>query len=488
MTSDPEAQLIEDIAQFTHDPNGYAKYAFPWGEPGDLEDEDGLRAWQEKLLVDLGTHLQNPKTRHMPFQAARASGHGIGKSALIGMLAKWGMDTCEDCKLVVTANTETQLRTKTWPEILKWFKLAITSHWFETTATSIYSSDPDHASSWKGNAVTWSINNTEAFAGLHNKKKRIIVIYDEGSAIPDIVWEVTEGALTDEDTEIIWIVFGNFTRATGRFADCFGKNKHRWNHAQIDSRTVEGTNKEQIKKWEEDHGVDSDFFKVRVRGMPPSMSQRQFISTADVDAAFGRHLRPEQYNWAPKILTLDNAWEGDDEGVIGLRQGLAFKILHRFAKNDNDVQIANMLARYEDEEGADAVFIDAGYGTGIASVGKTLHRTWRLVWFAEKSADPGCINKRAEMWKGIRDWLKAGGSIPPIPQLHAELIGPETVSRLDGKLQIESKKDMKDRGLASPNIADSLGLSFAYPVANKKIVYQGNNGQEMMADYDPMRS
>jgi len=485
---DHESQLIEDIAQFTHDPLGFVKYAFPWGEPGDLETDSGPRTWQAELLEDLGKHLQNPKTRHMPFQVARASGHGIGKSACIGMIETWARSTCEDCKVVVTANTEAQLRTKTWPEITKWAKLSITAHWFEPTATTIYSLDPDHALSWRSNAVTWSENNTEAFAGLHNKKKRIVVIFDEASAIADKVWEVTEGALTDAETEIIWIAFGNFTRATGRFADCFGKNKHRWNHAQIDSRNVEGTNKEQIKKWEEDHGVDSDFFKVRVRGMPPSMSQRQFISTNDVDAAFGRHLRPEQYNWAPKILTLDNAWEGDDEGVIALRQGLAFKILHRFAKNDNDVQIANMLARYEDEEKADAVFIDAGYGTGVASVGKTLKRTWRLVWFAEKSADPGCINKRAEMWKGMRDWLKEGGAIPPDPQLHAELVGPETVSRLDGKLQIESKKDMKDRGLASPNIADALALSFAYPVANKKQVYSGNSNQEILSDYDPMAS
>ena len=99
---------------------------------------------------------------------------------------------------------------------------------------------------------------------------------------------------------------------------------------------------------------------------------------------------------------------------------------------------------------------------------------WRLVWFAEKSTDNGCINKRAEMWKLMRDWLKEGGAIPEDNVLHDDLIGPETVPRLDGKIQIESKKDMKKRRVPSPNRADALALSFAYPVDKKA----GTRGQQ----------
>lgn len=465
---DPDNDLIDEIAKFTHDPLGYANYAFPWGEPGDLEKDPGPRAWQSELLADLGKHLQNPETRHQPFLGARASGHGIGKSAEIGMIVQWGMSTCEDCKVVVTANTEPQLRTKTMPEISKWFRMAINSHWFKPNAMSIHTIAKSHERSWRVDAVTWSKENTEAFAGLHNVKKRIIVIMDEASAIDDIVWEVIEGALTDEETEIIWLVFGNPTRNTGRFKECFGKYKHRWNAKQIDSRDVEGTNKVQIKKWEEDYGVDSDFFKVRVRGMFPNSSLKQFISMEYVDAAYGREIKLEQYNFAPVIITVDPAWEGDDEFVISMRQGLKFSILRRIPKNDNDFEMASLIAALEDEHKASAVFIDAGYGTGIVSAGKTMGRkNWQLVWFAGASTDPGCVNKRAEMWKLMRDWLKDGGSIPKDPTLHQELIGPETISRNDGKLLIESKKDMKARGLASPNIADSLALSFAFPVVAK---------------------
>ena len=465
-TSDPQQELIELAGQCTHDPLRWALHAYDWGH-GELAQHEGPRGWQREALDEVGQALRNPATRHMPIQIARASGHGIGKSAFIGMLVNWALSTCEDCKVVVTANTDTQLRTKTAPEVGKWQRLSLTSDWFDVNATSIAARDDGHSKTWRADFVPWSEHNTEAFAGLHNQGKRIVLIFDEASAIADKVWEVAEGALTDEHTEIIWIAFGNPTRNTGRFRECFRRYKHRWHHKQIDSRTVEGTNKAQIAKWIEDYGEDSDFVKVRVRGMFPAMSARQYISEVDVSAAYGRHLQPEQYNFAAKILTCDPAWEGDDELVIGLRQGLAFRILHRMAKNDNDLVVAQLLARFEDEEQADAVFVDAGFGTGIVSAGQGMGRDWTLVWFAGESLDAGCLNKRAEMWKAARDWLKAGGAIPEDPQLRDELQAPEIVPRVDGKLQIESKKDMKARGIPSPNRADALVISFAFPVTKR---------------------
>lgn len=466
--NDAEQELLEEIVKFDKDPVGFAKFIYPWGE-GDLETSKGQRAWQREVGEDIRNHLSDKKTRFTPLLIAVASGHGIGKSADIAQIVHWAMSTCEDTKVVVTANTETQLRTKTWPEISKWFRLGINSHWFNVTATAVAIIQKSHERSWRADAITWSINNTEAFAGLHNKGKRIVVIFDEASSIADKVWEVTEGALTDEDTEIIWIAYGNPTRNNGRFRDCFARFKHRWKCRQIDSREVEGTNKAQIEKWIDDYGIDSDFVKVRVRGIFPTTSFKQFISTEDVDRAYGKTLELKSYDWAPKIITLDPAWEGDDELVIGIRQGLSFRILKILPKNDNDVFIANILADFEDEEDADAVFIDGGYGTGIVSVGRTLKRNWLLVWFSEKSADEGCLNKRSEMWKQMRDWLKEGGAIPNDPILRDEIIAPETVPRLDGKLQLESKKDMKSRGVPSPNRADALALSFAHSVSAKNI-------------------
>ncbi|HCE08100.1 MAG TPA: terminase [Oxalobacteraceae bacterium] len=485
-----EQQLVDDIAGFTHDPLGFVLYAFDWGRGELAKFPDGPDDWAREVLDDIGGKLRSGAIKgiHEAIQIATASGHGIGKSALVSWLILWAIATFEDTKGVVTANTDTQLRTKTWAELSKWYRLCIVKHWFKFTATSIFALDPEHEKTWRIDMVPWSVNNTEAFAGLHNQGKRILIVFDEASAIDDPIWEVTEGALTDEDTEIVWVAFGNPTQNRGRFRECFGRFKHRWSHRQIDSRTVKITNKEQIAKWVEDYGHNSDFVKVRVRGMFPSASAKQFISTTDVDAAFNRQLREDQYLFAPKILTCDPAWEGDDELVIGLRQGLHFEVLRVIAKNDNDLQVATILANLEDQHKADAVFIDAGYGTGIVSAGRTMGRDWQLIWFAGASSDAGCLNKRAEMWKLMRDWLKDGGAIPNDMVLYNDLIGPETVARADGKIQLESKKDMKGRSLASPGRGDALALSFAQPVVKRNPFAQFNSAKAREHDpYGAMR-
>jgi hypothetical protein len=481
-----DAAITDGVARYGSNPLGFVRYAFPWSEPGELQKDSGPRVWQTEILGLIGSHLKNPATRFTPLRVAVASGHGIGKSALVSMIVNWALSTHEDTRIVVTANTEGQLRTKTWPEVTKWVRLSINGDWWETPGLSVYSNEKGHDKNWRADATAWSEHNTEAFAGLHNVGKRLVLIFDEASNIANNVWEVSEGALTDENTEIIWLAFGNPTRNTGRFKDCFSRYRHLWNTRQIDSRTVEGTNKAYLDEMVATYGEDSDIVKVRIRGMFPSMSVKQFISVEDVDKAFGKHLRPEQFNFAPKILTVDPAWEGDDPMVIAIRQGLSFRILRKIPKNDNDIQMANLIAQLEDVEQADAVFIDAGYGTGIVSAGRTFGRNWQLVWFGGESTDPGCFNKRAEMWKLGRDWLKAGGSIPPDRELYDDLIGPETVPRVDGKILLESKKDMKARGLPSPNKGDALMLSFAYPVLARngpRSLQGAHNGNR--ADYDP---
>lgn len=470
---------IDAVLAYQHDPLGFVQAIYPWGEPGPLAEHAGPRSWQAETFGIIRDHLSNPATRCKPLRIAVASGHGIGKSGFIGMLAHWARSTMADTRTVITANTEKQLLTKTWPEVSKWLRLADNRDWFKDTATAVYSADPDAEKSWRDDATPWSENNTEAFAGLHNQGKRILLIMDEASAIADKVWEVAEGALTDENTEIIWIAFGNPTRNTGRFRECFRAQRHLWHHRQIDSRTVEGTNKEYLQELVDTYGEDSDIVKIRVRGMFPSMSAKQFIGTDDLDAAQKRHLRPEQYQWAPKILTCDPAWEGDDELTINLRQGLYFKVLATMPKNDNDLVVAQKLAQLEDEHDADQVFVDGGFGTGIISAGRTWQRSWMIVWFSAAASKPGYKNKRAEMYGDARDWIKQGGAIDPADQqLYDELQAIETIPTLDGTIQIEAKKEIKKRLGFSPGRADGLALTFAYPVTHKR---RGNTVQGLAA-------
>ena len=466
----PEVMLAEDIAGFTHDPLGYAVYSFPWGE-GVLADAKGPRQWQCDIMEDIRDHLSDPATRFQPLRIAVASGHGIGKSALISMLVDWAADTCEDTRIVLTANTEAQLRTKTWPEVLKWRQLALTKHWWKPTKTGIFSSFPGHEDIWRCDAVTWSEHNTEAFAGLHNKGKRIVVIFDEASSIADKVWEVTEGALTDEGTEIIWIAFGNPTRNTGRFRECFGRFRHLWKTRHIDSRTVEGTNKAYLDEMVATYGEDSDIAKVRVRGLFPSASSMQFIAQSLVDEAKARKVRADETD--ALVLGVDVARFGDDESTIYFRRGRDAKTYPPIVLRQVDtMQLAGRVLECINKFNATAAFVDeGGIGAGVVDRLRQLNAPVFGVQFGSKplgavqlAAGERVANRRAEMWAIMREWLKVG-SIPDHDQLSSDLVGVEYAFNSRDEIQLERKADMKKRGLSSPDHGDGLALTFAMPVA-----------------------
>ena len=460
--AEAEKQLIADLAAFAHDPYGFVLYAFAWGK-GDLTGKSVL-PWQRDILQAMGKGLI---TVQQAIQLAVSSGNGVGKSALVAWVILWALSTRENTRGVVTANTATQLATKTWPELSVWYHRFIARHWFIFAATSIHCAIPKYEKTWRMDAIPWSKSNSEAFAGLHNKGKRIVLIFDEASAIPDVIWEVSEGALTDAETEIIWAVFGNPTRNSGRFYDCFHKLKDRWIRLQVDSRTVDITNKIKIKTWIEDYGEDSDFVLVHVRGEFPSVGDRQFISPALVEAARAVVLRPDSQDHAVRILTLDGAWGGGAEIVCGCRQGLCFRIMWVQSKNDDDFALARRFAATEDQVQADACLIDQAYGTGVYSYGRQMNRKWTLVPFGGAAMDADqYVNKRAEMYGLGKNWLRSGGQLPNDPVLAEQICAPEQIFRDDGKILLERKEDILER-VGDVGRADAWALSFSMPVKRR---------------------
>jgi hypothetical protein len=460
-----ERRLRRDVVRFLHKPLRFCRYAFPWGE-GELAGSPGPRHWQAEILRTIGKHLRNPVTRHQPCLVAVASGHGIGKSSLVGMLINWAMSTCEDCKIVVIANTFTQLQTKTIPEVSKWCRLSINSHWWQLKATSIAVRDRNHERTWRTDFIPWSENNTEAFAGLHNRGKRIVLIADEASAISDKIWEVAEGALTDEATEIIWLALGNPTQNTGRFRECFGRFKHRWKRFQIDARQVEGTNKTQLEKWVEDYGEDSDFVRVRVRGEFPRAATNQFIGSDLV--AVCRKYRAQGCATLPKILSVDVARFGDDQTVIGTRQGRKVRILARLRGLDT-VHVAERVIRLMEQECPDATVID-GDGIGAGVIDQLRFRGFEDQLFefhGSQSAHDAKMyfNRRSEIWGLMRDAMKEGLEIPDDPELESDLTGPHYGFSSKQQIQLEKKEDMKRRGLSSPDCGDMVAMTFAEKIA-----------------------
>lgn len=491
---DVEQDLADSIDSYQYDPLGFVEYAYDWGH-GDLESFQGPRDWQVQVLAAIRDHLANPETRYMPLLIAVASGHGIGKTAEIAWVDHWAMSCFDDPKIVITANTDTQLKTKTVPEMQKWYRLAINGHWFEVNATSVKVRDKEHEKTWRTDLIPWSVDNTEAFAGLHNKGKIVVLIFDEASAIDPKIWEVAEGAMTDEDTVIIWIAFGNPTQPAGRFFECFHKFKHRWLRFQIDSRTVEGTNKAQIQKWIEDYGEDSDFVRIRVRGEFPRAGSNQFIPSDAVAAC--RKFKAEGMDGLPKILSVDVARFGDDQSVIGYRQGRKSAILKKFRGLDT-VQVGQRVMELIDDAEAngkpfDAMVID-GDGLGAGTIDYIhLHGYQRKVPLFEFHGNGEPVdtkkyyNKRAESWGKMRDALKAGMEIQDDPELETDLVGPLYGFSSNQQIQLERKEDMKKRGLASPDCGDMLAMTFSVEIVPKPRVqhktvyaYPGQQSQSWM--------
>lgn len=471
----PEITLAREIMRYEHDPLGFVIAAYPWGE-GELEGEAGPRAWQVDVLDEIGTKLRAgvaPGAVLMPILKAIGSGHGIGKSALLAWLVGWGLSTCPHSKVVLTANTEQQLRTKTWPEITKWTRLLSNAHWFNIQGTSILSTFPNAAKTWRCDAVTWSENNVQAFAGLHNKGRRLILLFDEASGVADKVWEVASGAYTDEDTEIIHVACGQLAEPAGQFFEAFNMRRHLWSPVSIDSRTVEGTNKAYLDQIVREYGEDHDYTRVRVRGLPPRAGTLQFIAYETIQEAMTR--APEVLLSDPLVFGVDVARFGDDQSVIFRRKGrdgVTFPPIK--LRGVDTMTLAGRVAEEYERLRPEAVFVDGGgVGGGVVDRLRQLGVPVADVQFGARSDRVShseerhvYANKRSELWGNMREWLKFG-SIPDEPDLRIDLAGPSysfVVREGRDAIILEKKEDMKKRGLSSPDVADALALTFAYPV------------------------
>lgn len=500
-------ELLEALASFSSDPLGWVFFAFPWGS-GELGEEAKPEAWQIQILQDLSDGLI---TIDEAILLARTSGHGIGKSALVAWIILWAISTFEDCKGVVTANTENQLKTKTWAEVAKWFRLFIGKDLFKLTATALFSVDPEHEKTWRIDMVPWSERNTEAFAGLHNQGKRILVVFDEASAIPDMIWEVTEGALTDENTQIIWCVFGNPTKSKGRFRDCFpgGRFAHRWRSAAIDSRTISFTNKKQIARWVEDYGEDSDFVRIRVRGLFPRVDAESFIPFDLAMQATKREL-PNSSGYRVR-LGVDVGRFGNDPSVIYPRCGKDAKSRPiEIHQGLDTMQLAARVAAVWSMYNAELVFVDeGGVGGGVVDRLRQLRIPVVPVDFGSGADGTNLddhtkyANKRAEIWGAVRNDLSRGLVIPEtVPgnvsagmdggeiTLPQELASPTYAHNKHEAIQLEGKKDIKKREGFSPNVADALATTYALPDNAAPLSPSGlpyNEGPTIAPDYDPFQ-
>lgn len=481
LSVDVERQIAEHIAQFYDDPYGFVMAVFPWGEPtlpdgsfNPLAEKSGPEPWQTEELIAMGDHIKCNMALHEMglymevYRLAVGSGHGVGKSAFVAWIIYFLMSTRVDTRMAITASTQFQLEDKTWPELAKWHNLALNRHWFHWTATTFsFAAYPeDKRKNYRATAATVSKDNTEAFAGLHNEGRTVAVVFDEASGVEPKIWEVAEGALTDG--EGFFLAMGNMTKPDGEFVDCFDKNAHIYRTRNVDSRDVSHTNKNALNDIIRKYGIDSDEVKVRIRGMAPSQSFNGFIQVDAVRDAIERDLEPD--HGAALIMAVDVARFGNDETVIGYRQGRNGRKEYKAFKGLNTVKVTDIVCKEADIHRPDAIVIEST-GPGAGVIDQLRDRGYKV-----HEVHPGSaagefehyVNKRAEYWSKMRDWIYDVGCINDDPELFRELTTIQyTLDRHEQRIRLEAKEDMKKRGLSSPDRADTLALTFAVNIARR---------------------
>lgn len=481
-----EQQLFDKILRFKYDPLGFVLFAFPWGVAGTpLAKITKPRTWQVEEFDRIKTHMEVNKSRMRlglhpePLYLAISSGRGPGKSAFLAMINMWFASCWIGGTSIVTANTETQLRSRTMAELGKWHSMAINRHWFDKSSMSLrphkwfaemlrdqLSMDTQY---YYVDAQSWSAENPDAFAGAHSQIG-MMVQFDEASGIDDPIWNVTEGFFTDLAELRVWIAISNPRRNTGRFFECFHKDSAYWQTRYIDSRLVEGVDPGVYQRIADKYGEDHDVTRVEVKGEFPRTGSQQFIGRDLADEAAEREL-PEQESDTPLLMGVDVARYGDDESVIRWRRGRDARSIKpsRF-KGMDTMALATEVARQIDERRPDGVFVDGG-GVGGGVVDRLRQLGYRVieVQAGERPTEPDkYLNRRAEMWAQLKEWLKTG-CIDNDERLIDDLTGPEYEVVLKGQVKIESKDVMKKRGLPSTDDADALALTFAYPVSYRSM-------------------
>ena len=459
-------------------PLAFVLFAFPWGQQGTpLEHFTGPRKWQREVLTDIANHIKqnNGKIDFDTLRMAVSSGRGIGKSALVSWLVIWMMTTRIGGTVIVSANSEAQLRSVTWAEITKWVSMSVNSYWWEISATRVSPAKwltelverdlKKGTRYWSVEGRLWSEENPDSYAGVHNMDG-VMLIFDESSGVPDSIWSVASGFFTENTPNRFWMAFSNPRRNTGYFYETFHSKRDFWNTKVVDARTVEGTDKQVYEQIIAEYGPDSTQASVEVYGAFPDASDDQFISSLLVDEAMKRDRYKDQS--APIVIGVDPARFGADATVIAVRQGRDIVEIKRYRGDDTMTVVGYVIEAIEQYSPALVVIDEGGLGAGIVDRLKEQRYKIKGVNFGNKAKNPIMYgNMRAQMWGEMKAWLKSA-SIPTDRFLKSDLISPMMKPDSRGTIFLESKKDMKARGLASPDAADAIAVTFAFPVAHRE--------------------
>ncbi len=406
--------------------------------------------WQADALEAVGRHDR----------VSIRSGHGIGKTTFESWLILWFLLTRQNCKIPVAANSQDQLRDTIWPEIAKWHRQlpdALKSMIDVQAERVVVVQDPEGAFAVRRTA---SKDNPEALQGFH--AEHLLFLIDEASGIPDIVFEVGMGALSTHGAKVV--MAGNPTRTSGFFYDTHHSLRDRWQTMHVSCLDVPRA-QGHIEDIKAKYGDNSNAWRVRVLGEFPTADDETVIPLELVQGAVGRDVLPLQYY---PVWGVDVARFGDDRTAIAKRQAnRLLEPLKFWSSCDLMATVGKIKSEYEAthyDMRPTEICIDAiGLGAGVYDRCKELGLPVRAINVDEAAAArENCMRLRDELWFEGREWFQDRScSMPQDDALIAELTSPTYSFSSSGKMVVESKADMKKRGMRSPDLADAFLLTFA---------------------------
>lgn len=436
--------------------------------PHGVENPDSapqLERWQDDFLRNFYLDSEG-KITDSPRHSIRA-GHGVGKGVILAILALWFPLTHYDAKAVLTANSQDQLRDNNWPEIKKWAALIPEAlrNKIQIDEERLYvKAAPEMAFVVRRTA---SKSNPEALQGIH--AKHVLYLVDEASGIADIVFEVAQGSLSTKGA--MACLFSNPTRSNGFFYDTQTKLRKFWRTMVVNCEEVPRA-RGHIQEVIDTYGRDSNKYRVRVMGEFPKAADDTVIPLELVEAARGRDVQPR--NVKP-VWGVDVGRFGDDSSALAKRKGnvLLEPVKEWLGKDTMQLVglIVNDWQKTDEDERPSKIMVDViGIGSGVVDRLKELGLPVQGVNVGESaSTDEKFTRQRDELWWKGREWFSARDCrIPGDEGLIAELTAPTYDFASNGKTVVESKKDMRKRGLKSPNKADAFLLTFGTMDIQKK--------------------
>jgi len=493
-------------------------------KPKDIEDYQLLRGIWRKDILSYAKHRLglNPTTQQTALMKAIEpdgakvsirAGHGVGKTGAVSATLWWMLECFDYPKIPCTAPSASQLRDVLWAELGKWARKSedlaraegipeelwlgnlfninqdriadkgSPDQWFAVARTA-RKENPDALQGFHASGI--KISDDGATVEEHGDDGHIMFIVEEASGVDDKIFEVAEGALSSHGARLLMV--GNPTRNTGYFARSHKQDRGDYTTLHFkcgDSPLVDPTYRERLVR---KFGEGSNVVRVRADGEFPKQDDDTLMSLEDVEAAIDREITPTQ---SDRRLGVDVARYGDDRTVFVLRVGNVIEKIVIKAKQGTMDTVGQALA-YRDAWNVDTIFVDeCGLGAGVVDRLKEMKAPVIGVNVAENApdnarqhhlkdgrkvlADAPPRRLRDHLWQEMARWVREDGpTFKGLERDNAEDLAGELASvkyKIDssGCLVVESKDEMKRRGLRSPDIADALGLTFAPSGSNIKI-------------------